>query len=107
MVASNSIFSIRQTNLLTRIHRINFKWGMGRKLGLESCMHTTLWAFYGKAKRRDVLSSYVCTSIVQFWTNNTRVSPNVKDVVERCLSWKSWEMHPTYLLLESYVCYFD
>jgi hypothetical protein len=74
-----------QTNLFTGIHRINFKRRMGRKLGLESCMHTTLWAFYGKAKRKDVLSSYMCTSIVQFWTNNTGMNPNVKDVVERCL----------------------
>jgi hypothetical protein len=39
---------------------------MERRLGLESPMDTTFWAFYGKVKRRDVLSSDVCTFVVQF-----------------------------------------
>jgi hypothetical protein len=41
VVASNFMFNICQTNLLTKIHRRNFKQEMERKLGLESCMDVT------------------------------------------------------------------
>jgi hypothetical protein len=58
---------------------------MDRRLGLESCMDNNLWVFSKKAKREDVLSSNVCKSFVQFWINNTKVSPNMKGIVQRCL----------------------
>jgi len=77
--------SVCQTNLLIAIHHRNLKQGMERRLGLESCMDITFWAFYGKVKRRDVLSSYVCSSIVQFLIDNTRVNPNVKNVIKKHL----------------------
>lgn len=101
MVASNSIRNICHINTLTWIHWKNFKQVMKRKLSFESRMDKVIWAFYGKAKRKDVLSSEICNAIVKFWTYNTWVSPNMKDVVKRCLVWKSWEPHTTHLLLES------
>ncbi len=73
---------------------------MGRRLCLESHMDNVLWAFNGKAKRKDVLYIKVCNYVVKFWIDNTCVSPNMKDVVRRRLGPKSWESHPIHLLLE-------
>ncbi len=101
MVASNSIHSICHTNALTGIHWKNFKQDMERRLFLESQMDKAIWAFCGKAKRKDVLSFEICNVVVKFWIDNTWVSPNMKDVVKRHLARKSWESHTTHLLLES------
>jgi hypothetical protein len=106
-VVSNSLINIRQTSLLTRTHKRNFKRGMDKWLGLESHMDKTLWALCDKEKRKDVLSLGVCNVIFKFWINNTQVSPNMKDVVRRWLVQKSWESHPAHLLLESKVwCFY-
>ncbi len=85
MVVFDSIHSICHTNAFIGIHQ-NFKHGMERRLFLESQMDKTIWAFYGKAKRKNALSSEICNAIVKFWTNNMRMSPNMKDVVKRCLA---------------------
>jgi hypothetical protein len=44
---------------------------MERRLFLESQMDKTIWAFCGKAKRKDVLSSEICIVVVKFWIDNT------------------------------------
>jgi hypothetical protein len=54
---------------------------MDRRLGLESHMYIVLWAFSGKAKMKDALSFNVCKFVIQFWIDNIRVSPNIKDIV--------------------------
>jgi hypothetical protein len=46
-------------------------------------MDNALWAFYDKAKKKDSLSSDMKDLVAQFWTKNTCVSPNMKDVVRR------------------------
>ncbi len=103
MLAFDSICSVRQTSLFGGIHQRNFKQGMGKRLCLESHKDNVLWAFNGKVKRKDVLYIKVCNYAVKFWIDNTCVSPNMKDVVRRRLGPKSWESHPTHLLLESQV----
>jgi hypothetical protein len=104
MVASDSIYSIHHTNALIGIHQKNFKQGMERRLSIESWMDQAIRALCGKAKRKHVLSFEICNAIVKFWTDNTQMSPNMKDDVKRRLAWKSWESHVAYLLLESQVC---
>jgi hypothetical protein len=44
-----------------------------------------------RLKKRDVFSKDVVDSMVVFWTNETKVSPNKKDVVRHCISKKKWE----------------
>jgi hypothetical protein len=106
MVAIESFQNIQQTRLLTRIHCINFKRGMERRSCHESHMDNALWAFSDRVKRRDFLSFDVKNLVVPFWTKNIHVNPNMKDVVRRQLTLKSWESHATCLLLESQVCSF-
>jgi hypothetical protein len=78
-----------------------FKQGMERRLSFESQMDKAPWALCGKVKRKGVFSFEICNAIVKFWTHNTRVNPNMKDVGKRLLVWKSWDSHATHLLLES------
>jgi hypothetical protein len=80
---------------------------MDRLLGLEPCMDRALWALCDRAKRKDVLSLEIYNVVVKFLVNNIRVNPNMKDVVKKQLAQKSWESHPTHLLLESHVCCFS
>ncbi len=44
-------------------------------------MDKTLWGFYEKAKRKDVLSFDICNVVVKFWTYNMRVGPNMKSML--------------------------
>ncbi len=74
---------------------------MDKRLGLESHMDRVIWALCDKAKREGVLSLEVSNVIVKFWIDNTRVNPNMKDVVRRQIVQKSWESHLAHLLLES------
>ncbi len=76
---------------------------MERRLSFESQMDKALWALCGKVKTKDALFLEVCNAVVKFWTHNTQVNPNMKDVVKRLLVQKSWELHATHLLLESQV----
>jgi hypothetical protein len=69
---------------------------MERRLSLESCIDKVLWAFCGKAKRKDFLSLEVYNiAIAKFWIDNTQVSSSMKDVGRRSLAHKSWESDAT------------
>jgi len=59
--------------------------GWAKGCAFELHMDNVLWAFNGKAKKKDVLSIKVCNYVVKFWIDNTCVSPNMRDVVRRRL----------------------
>jgi hypothetical protein len=102
MVASRNT-SMRQTSLLTGIHRRNFHVGIVRRLSLDARVDRSLWALCGKSKRIDATPSSVCDLIVEFWCLNSRVSPNRKDVVRKRIDSGMWETHATHHLMESQV----
>ena len=102
MVASRNT-SMRQTSLLTGIHRRNFYVGIVRRLNLDARVDRSLWALCGKSKRIDATPSNVCELVVDFWCHNTRVSPNRKDVVRKRIGSGMWETHATHHLMESQV----
>jgi len=106
MVASNSICNTSQTSALIGVHQKNFKQRMERRLSFESQMDKAPWALCGEVKSKDVLFFEVCNAIVKFWTHNTRMNPNMKDVVKRLIQ-KYWESHEAHLLLESQVYFFN
>jgi hypothetical protein len=102
MVASRNT-NMRQTSLLTGIHRRNFYVGIVRRLSLDARVDRTLWALCGKSKRIDATPPNVCELIVDFWCLNSRVSPNRKDVVRKRIDSGMWETHATHHLMESQV----
>jgi hypothetical protein len=40
---------------------------------------------------------------MDFWTDNTRVSPNMKDEVKKHVAVKEWTTHPSHHFMESEV----
>ena len=102
MVASVNT-SMRQTSLLTGIHRRNLQVGIVRRLSLDARVDRSLWALCGKSKRVDATPLNVCELIVEFWSLNSRVSPNRKDVVRKRIDSGMWETHATHHLMESQV----
>ena len=94
---------MRQTSLHTGIHRRNFHVGIVRRLNLDARVDRSLWALCGKSKRIDATPSNDPELIVEFWCLNSRVSPNMKDVVRKRIGSGIWETHATYHLMESQV----
>lgn len=103
MLLSSSGISARQTSLLTGIHRRNLKSGLVRRLALETKSDKSLWAVCGRQRRVDSLPSHVTKLVEDFWTANTRISPNRKDVARKRIGVKEWIYHPTHHLTESQV----
>jgi hypothetical protein len=56
------------------------------------------WAFATQAKWRDVLTNDVVDIAVEFWTNETRVNPNKKDIMKHHIMKNIWEEHATHFL---------
>ncbi|MCO5553309.1 hypothetical protein L7F22_006830 [Adiantum nelumboides] len=52
----------------------------------------------GRKRRADCLSEEVVHSVIQFWTSNTRVSPNKKNVCRQLISQKNYRVHPSHYL---------
>ncbi|MCO5558562.1 hypothetical protein L7F22_012147 [Adiantum nelumboides] len=59
---------------------------------------TFKWVGEGRKSRADCLSEVVVHSVIQFWTSNTSVSPNKKDVCRQRISQKNYRFHPTHYL---------
>lgn len=59
---------------------------------------TFKWVGKGRKRRADCLSEEVVHSVTQFWTSNTRVSPNKKDVCRQRVSRKNYIFHPSHYL---------
>jgi hypothetical protein len=55
------------------------------------------WASVIKVKRKDALTKVV-DLIVDFWTNETRVSPNKRDAVKHRTNKNKWEEHAIHFL---------
>ncbi|MCO5550032.1 hypothetical protein L7F22_003509 [Adiantum nelumboides] len=59
---------------------------------------TFKWVGEGCKRRANCLSGEVLHSIIQFWTSNTRVSPNKKDVCRQRISQTNYRFHPSHYL---------
>ncbi|MCO5605311.1 hypothetical protein L7F22_059493 [Adiantum nelumboides] len=59
---------------------------------------TFKWVGEGLKRRADCLSEEVVHSVIQFWTSNTRVSPNKKDVCRQRISRKTYRFHSSHYL---------
>jgi len=54
-----------------------------------------------KSKKRDTLVLEIHDAMVQFWTENNRVSPNKRDVIKKRIDIGRWETHVIHFLMES------
>lgn len=83
MVLGSNIVSARQTSLITGIHQRNVKSGLVRRVALEARTDLALWSICGRTKRVDALAPHVTKLVVEYWTGNTCISPNRKDVIRK------------------------
>jgi hypothetical protein len=72
---------------------------------LEGRTTSALWALCGKEKRIDAIPTETYKLVTDFWTDNTRVSPNRKDVMRKRVGAHEWTTHPSHHLMESQVRY--
>ena len=103
MVLGSNIVSARQISLVIGIHRRNVKSGLVRRIALEGRTDLAIWAICGRSRRANALASHVTKLVAEFWTGNTRISSNRKDVVRKRIGARQWTDHPTHHLQESQV----
>ena len=96
MTKFHSILGTRKENLVVAIERL-------RSATEETSSRYTVPA---RKKREDGISEEVMAFVLQWWTEETRVSPRRRDVCRKCLGCSSYDTHATHLLLESQVLLF-
>jgi hypothetical protein len=77
--------------------RRNFQKARGRRLVIDSGQDG-FWLHNRRVIRNDSLSDHVKAVVAQWWTNETTVSPNMKDVVTFHEGLRQWLSHPTHFL---------
>ena len=94
--------NIAAASRLLGIHRRNFYAARSR---LEH-NHTQLPLHLCERQpyTNSVITEEVKAIVVTFWTQNTRVSPNKKDVCRKRIARKVFEKHPVHLLEQPQVC---
>ena len=66
---------------------------------LEDLTKNELWAFSSRLPRKDKEISEALKSLIEdFWKNNTRVSPNQRDVVRRRIGSQNCDPHVKHFL---------
>lgn len=61
------------------------------------------WVHYVRARRFDAINELVVQTVHDFWSQNTRISPNVKDVRSRRLEQGVREIHAAHYLEDTQV----
>ena len=70
---------------------------------LDFAIDGVKWATSSHALKKDALSPIVKAKVIQWWTEETRVSPNFKDVVHSLVARNTREKHAKHFLEESQV----
>jgi hypothetical protein len=66
-------------------------------------MEGVKWVKFDRKQWSDAISEIVKQTVIRWWIENTRVSPNVKDVIHHLISTNNWEKHVIHFLQESQV----
>lgn len=100
---SSEVSNVRAIARVLRTSTSNVKNAHTRRRSLEES-GTSVWAAPQRRQRSDVLSEETVEAVRAWWTSETRVSPNKKEVVrKRVPSSTTVEEHATHYLLESQV----
>ena len=78
------ICMVRKTSKSLRISRTTLVKALVRQAKSENSNETSFWSFQGRLPHKDkVIFNALRTLIEKFWNENTRASPNQKDVIKR------------------------
>jgi phage anti-repressor protein len=96
-IANSSATSARQMVKLLDVDRQNFKRSFEWIQALDSS-NDALWISYKRVRRSDALIETVHDLVVQFWTTETTVSPNEKDIIQLRVGVKKFVEHAKHYL---------
>jgi hypothetical protein len=100
-VSTQSIsVSITRTTRILGLHRCNIVVTLGKHQLIDTSVNLD-WATKAKAQRSNILSSVTKTIVEAWWVEQTRSSPNQKEV---CNLRMVYLQHAKQYLLEDQVC---
>ena len=90
---------MRKKRKTLKLGRGTLRRAMVRCQRLEDPTKNELWTFSGRLLRKDKEISEALKSLIKdFWKNNTRVSPNQRDVVRRRIGSQNHDPHAKHFL---------
>ena len=92
---ASEVLGIHPRNLYLARERLQRDGTSSQMLDLKQCQ---------RQPRNDFLTSEIKELVVSFWTTESRVSPNKKDICRQRIGPKLYEKHPIHLLDDSQVC---
>lgn len=104
LASSSNMGSRRSVADVLGVDRRNLKRGMDRRLLLDT-QQNAFWLSSKSPHRSDALPDSVIEVIIEWWTSETTVSPNRKDIVRHRTGVKQYEEHPMHYLQVSEVSY--
>ena len=99
---NSSTTSARQMAKFLDVDRRNFKRSFERRQSLDSSSDA-FWILYKRARWSNALPESVHNLVVQFWTTETIVSPNKKDITQLHVGIKKFVEHAKHYLQISQV----
>jgi hypothetical protein len=84
------------------VHHKNVVGAISRWMIIDDKDHA-LWSLSVKRKWIDSLSDVIKKVIIDWWTYETRVNPNKKDVTHKKIAASVFDEHPTHHLMETQV----
>jgi hypothetical protein len=97
-VASTHDPRIRTISCIIGIKRTNIQCAIECGHSLQT-LGVLQWALSCRKKKLDGLSEKTKNIICLWWTNETQVNLNKKDVAHKCISPKQYEKHAIHFLL--------
>ena len=94
--------SARQTARLLGVHHRNVTMAANRRATMLSSVHIQ-WTLSVRKTRSDATSPFVKDIVGEWWSTQTRPSPNRKEVVRKWVAPKTYVQHHAQYLLESLV----
>ena len=104
LASSSNMGSKRSVADVLGVDRRNLKRGMDRRLLLDT-QQNAFWLSYRSLHCSDALPDSVTAVITEWWTLETTVSPNRKDIVKHRTGVKQYEEHPMHYLQVSEASY--
>ena len=90
---------MRKKRKTLKIDRGTLRRAMLRHERLEDPRTNELWTFSSRLPRKDKEISKALKSLIEdFWTNNTHVTPNQRDVVRRRIGSQNRDPHAKHFL---------
>jgi hypothetical protein len=80
----------------------NIRKASQRRQSLQSS-GASVWGLRTRRPRSDKLPKITVDKVIDWWSNETRVSPVAKEVTRLRLAPKDYEVHPTHYLCETQV----